>query len=60
VIGDRTVDASNATRTASWPQQDLFPQLYAPQIAPRGVVNAASFQPGALAPESLFTIFASI
>ena len=35
----------------------MFPQYYVPNIAPSGVVNAASFQPGVLAPGSLMTIF---
>ena len=39
-----------------WPNDDLFPQYYPPRIAPEGVVNAASFRAGALAPGSLATI----
>jgi len=40
-----------------WPDQDLFPQYYPPRITASGVVNAASFQPGPLAPGSLSTVF---
>ena len=42
-----------------WPDHDLFPQYYPPRVAPSGVVNGASFQPNALAPGSLVTIFGS-
>lgn len=42
--------------TADWPDHDLFPLHYPPRIAPSGVVNAASFQPGPAAPGSLITI----
>jgi uncharacterized protein (TIGR03437 family) len=42
---------------ARWPEGDLFPRFYPPRISPAGVVNAASFQPGAVAPGSLITIF---
>lgn len=40
-----------------WPEHDLFPQYYPPRIATPGVVNAASFQAGPVAPGSLVTIF---
>ena len=40
----------------TWPDHDLFPQYYAPAIAPAGIVNAASFRPDAVAPGSLATI----
>lgn len=39
-----------------WPAHDFFPKYYPPRIAPEGIVNAASFQPGALAPGSLATV----
>ena len=39
-----------------WPEHDLFPQYYAPSVVPSGVVNAASFLPGPIAPASLITV----
>ena len=39
-----------------WPDHDLFPQYYPPGIAPSGVVNAASFLPGPIAPASLASV----
>ena len=39
-----------------FPERDEFPQFYGPRIAASGIVNAASFQPGTLAPDSLATI----
>jgi N-acyl-D-amino-acid deacylase len=39
-----------------WPEHDLFPQYFAPRIAPSGVVNSASFQTGPAAPGSLLSI----
>jgi uncharacterized protein (TIGR03437 family) len=39
-----------------WPDHDLFPQYYAPSIVLSGVVNAASFLPGPIAPASLITV----
>ena len=39
-----------------WPDHDLFPQYYAPSVVPAGVVNAASFLPGPIAPASLMTV----
>jgi uncharacterized protein (TIGR03437 family) len=56
-MGQDVWDALAAVPADLWPQHDLFPQFYPPRIAPGGVVNAASLQPGAIAPESLFTIF---
>ncbi|MEO8371255.1 MAG: serine hydrolase, partial [Candidatus Solibacter sp.] len=40
-----------------WPDTDEFARFYGPRIASGGIVNAASFQPGPLAPASLITIF---
>jgi len=42
-----------------WPDHDLFPAYYPPRIAAAGVVNAASFEPGPVAPGSLITILGS-
>jgi uncharacterized protein (TIGR03437 family) len=53
-VGQAVWDAMAAVR--DWPDHDLFPQYYPPRIANAGVVNAASFRPGALAPDSLATI----
>jgi uncharacterized protein (TIGR03437 family) len=53
-VGQAVWDAMAAVR--DWPDHDLFPQYYPPRIAASGVVNAASFRPGALAPNSLATI----
>jgi len=56
-MGQDVWDALAALPAELWPQQDLFPQFYPPRMAPGGIVNAASLQPGAIAPDSLFTIF---
>jgi uncharacterized protein (TIGR03437 family) len=53
-VGQAVWDAMAAVR--DWPDHDLFPQYYPPRIGEVGVVNAASFRPGALAPDSLATI----
>jgi uncharacterized protein (TIGR03437 family) len=39
-----------------WPEHDFFPRYYPPTISNGGALNAASFQPGPLAPGSLSTI----
>jgi len=41
---------------SDWPAGDLFPTFYPPRIANAGVVNAASFRTGPVAPDSLFTV----
>ena len=40
-----------------WPDIDLFPEFYPPRVRVNGVVNSASFQPDAVAPGSLISIF---
>ena len=40
-----------------WPDIDLFPRYYAPRLRPGGLVNAASFRSGPVAPGSMISIF---
>ena len=56
-LGQTLYDTLMAVR--EWPTHDLFPQYYPPRITAAGIVNAASFRPGPLAPESLITILGS-
>jgi uncharacterized protein (TIGR03437 family) len=58
------VDVANSVfsvlaNLTNWPDHDLFPEYYPPRIADSGVVNAASFQPGGLAPGSLVMVTGS-